>query len=281
MRVSGSDAVHLYVDYLQACAPLIRRSANRSLAQVIAPALQAMARRAPQFPPEIAAYTTATDDLLRWRGRVAHGLAVTRAKEFPSIDSLMFEATRSDDTSRGLYPVPQLRSDPKVASLLASAPEVMPRPIERLQGQRAHALDVVRLGEKPVAIARYHVRSYANIPAPLDLAAETDMLKFDLMVDENLPAISILTAVAIDSAERGDFAAIGGTIRSQTLESLMTRFAALPTAASVISPLGIIPQESSDFGNRNQVLMRFDLTPSWGQHDFFFVEFAPPEPPTE
>ena len=131
-----------------------------------------------------------------------------------------------------------------------------------------------------MAIARYHVRSYANIPAPLDLATETDMLKFDLMVDENLPAISILTAVAIDSAERGDFAAIGGTIRSQTLESLMTRFAALPTAASVISPLGIIPQESSDFGNRNQVLMRFDLTPSWGQHDFFFVEFAP-EPPTE
>ena len=74
---------------------------------------------------------------------------MTRAKEYPSIDSLMFEATRSDDTYRGLYPVPQLRPDPKVAALLASAPEVMPRPIERLQGQRAHALDVVRLGENP------------------------------------------------------------------------------------------------------------------------------------
>jgi hypothetical protein len=45
--------------------------------------------------------------------------------------------------------------------------------------------------------------------------------------------------------------------------------------------LGTIPQENFDYGNRNQVLMRFDLTPSWGQHDFFFVEFAPPEPPTE
>ena len=112
----------------------------------------------------------------------------------------------------------------------------LPRPIERLQGKPAQALDIVRLGnEGPVAIARYHVRSYANIPAPLDLAAETDALKFDLMVGDNLPAISMLAAVAVDSAERGDLAAVGGTITNQYLESLTTRFAALPTAASILT----------------------------------------------
>jgi hypothetical protein len=281
-RVSGADAVHLYVEYLQACAPLIRRSANRSLAPVIKPALQAMARRAPQFPLEVAAYAEGTDDLLRWRGRVARNRARVRAAGFPSLDDLMFEATRSDGTYAGLYPIARLNPNHKIASLLASAPEVMPRPIARLQGQRAHALDVVRLGKnRPVAIARYRVRSYANIPAPLDLAAETDALKFDLMVDEKLPAISILAAVAVDSAERGDLAAVGGTITNQYLESLMTRFGALPTAASVISALGTIPQEQYDYGHRDQVLMRFDLTPSWAQHDFFFVEFSPPATPTE
>ena len=281
-RVTGPEAVRLYVEYLQAWAPLIRRSANRSLAPVVNPALQALASRAPQFPVEIAAYAQGTNDLLRWRGRVARGLATARIAEFPSIDSLMFEATRSDKVYTGLYPIPEQLPDPHIAALLASVPEVMPRPIEWLQGKPAHALDIVRLRSKgPVAIARYRVRSYANIPAPLDLAAETDALKYDLMVGENLPAISTLAAVAVDSAERGDLAAVGGTITNQYLESVTTRFAALPTAASVITALGTIPREHSDYSPRNQVLMRFDLTPSWAQHDFFFVEFSPPETSTE
>jgi hypothetical protein len=281
-RVTGPDAVRLYVEYLQACAPLIHRSANQSLAPVINPALQGLASRAPQLPLEIAAYAEGTADLLRWRGRVARGLAVARAAEFPSIDSLMFETTRSDKVYTGLYPKPDQPSNPSEATLLASAPEVMPRPIERLQGKPAQALDIVRLGnEGPAAIARYHVRSYANIPAPLDLAAETDALKFDLMVGDNLPAISMLAAVAVDSAERGDLAAVGGTITNQYLESLTTRFAALPTAASILTPLGLIPREQSQHSNKDQVLMRFDLTPNWAQHDFFFVEFSPSETSTE
>ena len=236
-RVAGPDAVRLYVEYLQASAPLIRRSANQNLAPVINPALQTLARRAPQFDVEIAAYAEGTADLLRWSGRVARGLAVARAEEFPSIDSLMFNATISGAGYTGLYP--EQGAVPNVASLLASAPQVMPRPIQRLQGKKAHALDVVRLGGNgPVAIARYRVRSYANVPAPLDLAAETDALKFDLMVAENLPPISMLAAVAIDSAERGDLAAIGGTITNQYLESTDYTFCRTPAGCQYYDALG-------------------------------------------
>lgn len=279
-RVSGTEAVELYVKYLQACAPLIRRSANQNLAPVISPALEALAARAPQFPVEIAAYAEGTGDLLRWRSRVARSQAVARAAEFPSIDSLMFEATRSGNDYTGLYP--EQNANPNIAALLASAPDIMPRAMKRLQGEPAHALDIVRLGNLgPMAVARYRVRSYTNIPAPLDLAAETDALKFDLMVDENLPPISMLAAVAVDSAQRCDLAAVGGTIANLYLESLTTRFAALPTAASVMSPLGAMPPETAEHVYLDQVLMRFDLTPSWAQHDFFFVEFPPPATPAE
>jgi len=274
-RVNGADAAKLYVAYLKTCAPLIRRSVNQSLAPTLNPALQSLANRAPQFPVEIASYTEGTADLLRWRARVARNQALARAEAYPSIDSLMFSATQSDADYQGLYP--EQGANPKVASLLTSAPQAMSRPLERLQGKPAHALDVVRLGETgPVAIARYRVRSYANIPAPLDLAAEIDALKFDLMVSDELPALSMLAAVAIDSAQRGDLASVGGTIANQYLESLTTRFAALPTAASILTPLGSIPVEQAQSGYRNQMLMRFDLKPTWAQHDFFFVEFAAP-----
>ncbi len=272
-RTSGPDAAALYVAYLRACAPLIRRSANQNLAPVLNPALQSLANRAPQFPAEVAAYTEGTGDLLRWRARVARGLAVARADTFPSIDRLMFEATRDEGNYLGLYSANA--SSASGAALHASAPEVMLRPIERLQGKQAHALDVVRLGGNgPVAIARYRARSYANIPAPLDLAAEIDALKVDLMVSEDRPALSMFAAVAVDSAERGDLVAAGGTIVNQYLESLTTRFAALPTAASILTPLGTIPPEQTDSSYRNQVLMRFDLTPNWVQHDFFFAELS-------
>jgi len=279
-RVGGPDAVRLYVEYLRASAPLVRRSANRRLGSVLDPALRSLAARAPQFPVEVAAYAEATDDLLRWRGRVAQSLAAARAEDFPAIDGLMFEATRSGSGYTGLYP--EQNAVPEVAALLASAPQVMPRPIELLQGKQAHAVDVVRLANNgPVAVARFLVRSYVNVPAPLDLAAETDALKFDLMVTDDLPAISLSAAMAIDSAERGDLAAVGGTIANQYLESMATRFAALPTVASILTPLGTMPSGSPGQFRVDQVLMRFDLTPSWAQHDFFFVELTPPETPAE
>ncbi len=279
-RVSGADAVSLYVDYLRAFAPLVRRSANQGLAPAIAPALQRLAGKAPQFPAEVAAYAQATDDLLRWRARVARNRAVAHADRYPAIDRLMFDATTSREDYVGLYPVQ--RSTVNAATLLASAPEVMARPLEELPGKQAHALDIVRLGGNgPVAIARYRLRSYVNVPAPLDLAAETDALKFDLMVSESLPPLSLLAAVAVDSAERGDLAAVGGTIANQYLESLATRFAALPTAASVLTPLGAVPPEQAGTGYRSQVLMRFDLEPTWAQHDFFFANLASAATPAE
>ena len=65
---------------------------------------------------------------------------------------------------------------------------------------------------------------------------------------------------------------VGGEIGGHHLEGVITRFAALPPAASVLVPLGVLPTEDLKQPLLSQVLMRFDVKPFWGQHEHFFFE---------
>ena len=105
-----------------------------------------------------------------------------------------------------------------------------------------------------------------------NLAEAIESLKRDLMVSDNTPPLSLQAMIAVKTAERGDFRAVGGAINGMYLESLMTRFAALPQAAGVIIPLGVIPREPIGSNAISHLLMRYDIAPHWLQHDYFFLE---------
>ena len=274
-RASAEDAIRLYHEYLRVLAPLARQAERRGLASVVEPPLEKLASKSDAFAQEVAAYRAATDELLRWRRRVAAGRAAGQATSYPSVEKPFFEATRNEGEYRGLFP--EKDADPRFPALQASAPQVMPVATERLMGQTVAVHDVIRLpGQSRVAIARYRMRTYANVPTNLNVASELDALKYDLLVSDQAFPLTLAAMQSLTSAERGDFSAVGGTISGLHLESLITRFASLPEPAAVLMPLGVLPREDVEYRIHSQMLMRFDIQPHWAQHDHFFIALAPP-----
>ena len=105
------------------------------------------------------------------------------------------------------------------------------------------------------------------------MAAEVDLLKFDLLVGEQAPPLTLSSAIAVDSASRGTLAAAGGEIAGVYLEALITRFASLKPMASSLVPLGELPIDSRQ-RLLQQTVMRFELEPTWVQHEHFFIELS-------
>jgi hypothetical protein len=273
-RAAADEIPQLYGQYLNVLAPLVRQSKMGELAGVVEPPLENLAGQSPAFAQGVAAYRAATEELLRWRGRVAAGRAATRSSKYPLVDKSLFGATQSEGEYRGLFP--EREANPRAPALQASAPQAMSRAVERLMGQSVAARDVVRLpGQSRAAIARFRMRTYVNQPA-LNAAGEFESLQADLMVDDQTPPLTLAAAGSLISARRGDFVLVGGTIGGLHLESLITRFATLPPAASILVPLGDLPPEETRHDLLSQMVMRFDLQPQWAQHDHFFIEFAPP-----
>lgn len=82
---------------------------------------------------------------------------------------------------------------------------------------------------------------------------------------------AILPAAALAKARRGDLSAAGGEISGMALEPLVTRFATLSKAGRSLIPLGPLPAEPSTLGPLRQVVMQFEIKPTWVQHECFFV----------
>lgn len=273
-RASGDDTMRLYVEHLRAISPLVRQSDRRMLASALEPSLDKLASKSPGLAEEVAAYRDATVEVLRWRERLAAALAAPRLSRYVPVEEKFFDATKSDAEYTGLFP--DYEPNPHTPVLLASAPEIMPVATQRLVGQTVTALDVVRVpGGRTAAIARYRMRTYVNTPAPLAVQAEVDALRFDLLVSEQAPPLTLAATQALVTAERGDLVAVGGEITGLHLESVAARFATLPPAASVLCPLGVLQRERIDHDFLAEMLMRFDLRPHWAHHDYFWVEFSP------
>ena len=272
-RVAGDEVAKVYVEYLDALAPLARQVADRDAAKAWEVALQQLAAKSPAFGGEVQAYDAATRELLRWRARTAASIAQARSSDSPTLDKHLYDATVSKAPFLGLFPE---QPDGQLAPrLLASAPAIMAVATPRLMGKQATAFDVVRVSAtSSSAIARYRTRTYANVPAGLDLSSHVSALTSDLMIGEQSPALTLATAMSVHSAERGDIAAVGGEIIGHQLEGLITRFATLPTAASILIPLGVLPVEDIKQPLLPQMLMRFDLSPAWVQHEHFYADLA-------
>ena len=148
--------------------------------------------------------------------------------------------------------------------------------VKKLMGQKATVRDLIRLpGESKASIVRYASRTYGTVPAPLPLDAEVASLTQDLLAVEE-PPITLGAMQALLTAQRGDMIAVGGDISGTYLEALITRFASMKPSAAALTVLGQISPEPIDSAGMSHVLMRFNITPRWVQHDYFFLPLAPP-----
>ncbi len=272
-RVTSDGIAQVYSEYVASLAPLARQVADQKAVDAWELALSEMAAKSGDLRAGVKSYDAATRELLRWRSRVATSLAQTRSTEFQTLDKRMYDSTRSKNPYLGLFPE---KPDGQLAPrLLAASPAILAGQNPQITGQLVTARDVVRVSDtSSSSIARYNARTYANVPAKFDLTSAVTSLKADLMVNDQLPALTLAAANSVRSAERGDMAAVGVGVAGHHLEAVITRFATLPQPASILVPLGALPTEDIKQPLVEQMLMRFDVKPLWVQHEHFFVDLS-------
>lgn len=272
-RTGGKAPPELYLRYLSSLAPLMRQVSNPSAVDIVDQAVKDFAKATTAFGPEVEAYDAGTTELLRWRARAATSLSKSREPDFQALHARVLEATRSQQEYIGLFSA--RGEEAGRPHLLACAPRVLAPALQKLVGARAHTSDVMRVSPTSRAsIARYEARTFATLSSASDIAAEMDLLKYDLLVNDQAPPLTLTSAISVDSAERGAFAASGGTIAGVHLEALITRFASIKPVTSILVPLGELPVDTGS-NLLSQTVMRFELEPSWVQHEHFFVELTP------
>lgn len=267
-RAAPADAASLYQQYLQVLAPLIASTADDKLQQAVQPALEKLAGKSAPFAEEVKSYQTGTHELLRWRERLAQSNAAVAAASFLPSDQAVLKFFMSDGEYSGLF----IASDtaPNRAVLTASCPQIVPTASQRALEQPILVRDLAGLSGGKLAVARYHSRHYATLPLP-DAAAEVTRLQQELMVTAQQPAMTLEAAVALDSAQRGNYVAAGGLVKGLHLEGLISRFAALRPEAQQLAALGPLPVEVPPLGFLGHVLVRLDVVPAWVQHRYFFL----------
>jgi hypothetical protein len=281
-RKTSDDVTGKYTEFLRVLAPVVRETNNAEFSDTLNQSLAKLRAKTPALDEQAKAYEAATSELLRWRARVAAARASVHAVEFQSIEQRLIDGTMSKEEYTGLFT--EGAGGARSPQLMSPAPDVMKVAVTRLMGQKAMARDVVRLpGEGKSSIARYAARTYVAVAAPLPLESEVHALEQDLFAGPETPPLSLKGMQAVLTAQRGDMATLGGDISGLYLEAVITRYAGMPTtdsakvaSAATMTVLGQLPVERGEAPGLSDVLMRFAMTPRWVQHDYFFVQLAPP-----
>jgi hypothetical protein len=269
-RADAAEIESLYQAYLSALAPLAPNMADSGFIALAQQALGQLAAGSPEFAEQVSAYHDATDEMLRWRRRAAEAAAKTKSSEFPPAARQFLQATQAKAPFTGLFY--EQNPDFPRAQLFTSAPTVIAWAEDKLLEKPVWVPATIAVAAGKTGVSRYEDRTYCTVALPPAPAASIAALERDLMVGDSTPPLSLAAAAACESARRGDFASAGGTIRAYHLESVLARFGNLPQSAWVLSRLGELPPEPNPTELASHVLARFDVTPVWSRHEYFFAE---------
>jgi len=233
-------------------------------------ALTTMVRGNSVYASSIEQYAVSTKDILIFRERIAKARATHLQRDFPPADSFVREATTADAECRGLYP--ENRPPTILATLFEQASKIMMLRGPRLIDQQVRMDGVWRSSANiPVAAASLSTRTYGTVAVASTIDAAITQLKDDLLVDSMYRPLTLDAAIAIRTAETGNFETIGGKIAAAQLESMVTRFASLPDAAAAIIPCGATVKLEGEGDVLSQMVMRLDIMPQWVHHRLFTV----------
>lgn len=270
-RAAASEVPTLYSQYVAAIAPVLSRVAGEDLQNQASEALGQLAAKAPDFASDVRAYQAATDEFLRWKERASQTISSAYQSQTSAFPEAVVRAAVSEGDFAGLFD--WRTPDPVKAQLMGAAPPIVDRLADRVMNQPTTLDGVAGMANKQIGIGLLDRRSYATVPLP-SLQPQITELKTDLLITEQLPALSLNAAAAVASAENGDYTAVGGQIKGVYLEGLVSRFASLPASAWPLIKLGPLPAEERPSTLLNHTLTRCTLQPTWVAHRYFFAEIA-------
>jgi hypothetical protein len=272
-RISNSDDVSKqYVSYLVALSPLAANARGEEFDAKIQAALDSLAAKSTEVGSSVAAYKTATAELLRWRNRVAVERAQVQIKKTTSIEQQLRQVFVERMDYQGLFTGALQKYEPL---LYDSAPMVLRPAAGQLIGKPVTIGRIAGMPNGKSGIGRFHERGYAMVSRPSALDAQVEALRADLMVGAGVPPLSLEAAEAIMSAKNGDCDAGGGEVMGIHLEGLITRFATLSPAAVGLVSVDEMPAEDKAGNWLARVVVRCDVVAQWMQHKYFFIDFKP------
>jgi len=272
VRASASEAGTLYGEYVAAVAQLAGPQTGAELAAVVQPALDQLVAKSPETQSDVAAYTAATSDLLRWRQRVAESYAAAQGETYgPLGTTFQTNAVSYEHQAGCLFSKKRLTDH---ARLFGAIPLPVAAVGNRLVGQqvRAAQLSAAVDGSGHLTSPQTH-SAYVHIaPGTADWFLAVEQLRTTLLVDDTNPPLSIEAAVALQSAEAGTFEEVGGTLEEMELEGFSTKLTTLTAADSGLAAgLRRIPETVLNQAP-SCLLVRLELRPQWLRHKYFYLD---------
>ncbi len=268
-NVASEDVRAVYAGLLQPLSAVVRRmgGGDGRLFRAFEMPLANLASKNPKFAASVAEYSHATTELLRWRQSFASKQAKHLSAEFPFSSALMArEVASSNNPEAGITVAPPVFN--RWASLLVE--DAVPHLVgKRVSDGAVRRLDSSgRLGVVPLSASHYSL-----IALPINVDEAFGELREALLVSDGFEPLTLDAADAVSAAEMQEFEAVGGVIRSVSLESRLVRFAALPAAAQVIQPPGKFPVLDADaYSPMKAACWRFDIAPIWVMHRCFIAK---------
>ncbi len=274
------DVPQLYCDLLRQIAYLDRRCDPRvKLIEQLEPSMKRLANRDHKFPLRIATYEVATMQPLSWQRRFARQQLRHLSKGVHSTRKLLYSKQTSKPAERPLFT--PVQRGPLVAasnSLVAPASILVQETAPILVGASVLGGRLIHLAPTSrTSIVPVRGHAYISTPVPKPTEAQLADLRRMLVVTPSHPPLSFEGASALWSAEDLDYRAVGGTIETVHLESLVTRFVTMPDVASVLIPLGGAAKLTTIAFPRKQICWRLTLKPKWAYHEYFTLQFDPPK----
>jgi hypothetical protein len=285
-----------YAEYLSAI-PKLLTALHGSLEefQPAATALNLLADKSPALDARVRAYRAATDEAIKWRRRVVQ--QYLKSVRAPTESKPAAEPTSAAEARRPAEPLAKLLDRPPAlpgqegpAGLkrvnqsywtIDQPPEFVASVWSDHWKDSAVTVPTLRVhwptGADPQWVSPWHRRICADATFPRQqLVALADALARDLLVDDKHPPLTLEAALAIESALRGPYIELGGTITAARVESLSDRLADL---ADPLDLAGAMRPESLVTFPPIAASVRLRVKPAWFAHDLFFWSAAPPVSP--
>jgi hypothetical protein len=248
-----------------------------SLQQACAPAIEKLLAKKPAMKSQVQAYTRATAEPLAWRQAFASELTKAISSQSPSVNQLISSSSPVPSTKRPSFAGPTSTKDTVIAPdrFIGPASWMISDAAPRLIGKSVSQQHLLRIspasGVCIVPLQDCYYVYVAKVPAA---TVHDQDLRAALLVDDSFGPLSAQAADAVSASEMNDCEVVGGVITEVHLESMMTRLAALPNAASVLTPLGKMPAIDSNLSPLSMTCWRLDLQPTWIQNRYYFAKLG-------
>jgi hypothetical protein len=249
-RAVDPEATQLLAEYCQVAASVVLAGDWEPLTTAISAALSKLESKS----PAARSYREATDDLLRWRARIAEAEARAARKDYGDVPK---EAVAS-----AIY------RDP--------LPDVARATGEALDGKKVKWTNLLAPERGQPAVGRYQNTAFAS-STPVDLSSLDKRMNADLMIGDKTPPLTLEAAMARESFQRGDLAEVGGSVGLVELEGLIPLFARPTPETAGLMRLGP-PQSEVDLAREPQrhVRYRVEIVPDWARSKYGFVKIKGP-----